>query len=323
MSEINPFNKMTFGNDRCFLCGKLLTIENRTKEHVYPRWLQKKFGLWNDSLTLLNGTNIQYRKLTVPCCKKCNQVMSQKIEKPIQQLVDEGYYSFINCNKDVVFQWLTKISYGILYKELSLKIDRSKTDSESIYDSDDMKARKMEYTFLKSIVNGTIYHNKPYSILVFRIKNDQNHYWAWDNPFIHTFCMQMNDIGIVSCLMDNNANEQFFMQFEKQRCLLDQHIHPAQFLEICAKFVYKASLLYKKPFYLTFFDEKENPADIVSIDMADDLFMDWSQEEYGRLFGSLLKENNYALDVGDPYQGNDLVYSILYDENGKFLNIPL
>ena len=176
--------------------------------------------------------------------------MSNKIEKPVQHLVDGGYDAFVECNKEIVFQWLTKISYGILFKELSLKFDRSNPDNEPIYDPEDMKERKMQYTFLKSIINETTFHNKPYSIFVFRVKNNKTHYWAWENPFIHTFCMQMNDIGIVACLIDNNLNEQFFLQYEKQRNLLDQHLHPAQFLQVCAMIVYKASLLYRQPFYI-------------------------------------------------------------------------
>ncbi len=323
MSDFNPFDKMTFTNDRCFLCGEILTDDNRTKEHVYPKWLQNKFNLWNDSLVLLNRTQIRYKDLTIPCCKKCNEIMSSKIEKPIQQFVDGGYDIFVKSNKDLVFQWLTKISYGVLFKELSLKLDRSDPNSESIYAPEDMKERKMQYTFLKTIINETTFHNKPYSVLIFKVKNNSDRYWAWENPFIHTFCMQMNDIGIVACLMDNNLNEQFFLQYEKQSNLLEQHVHPAQFLEICAMVVYKASLLYKRPFYITNYDEHGNPDDIISFGMSGELFDGWNQEEYGNLFSALLRDNNYVLDAGDVYQGNDLVCSILFDEDGNFVDIPL
>lgn len=91
--------------------------------------------------------------------------MSNKIEKPIQHFVDGGYEAFVECNREIAFQWLTKISYGILFEELSLKFDWRNPDSEPIYDSEDMKERKMQYTFLKSIINETTFHNKPYSIL--------------------------------------------------------------------------------------------------------------------------------------------------------------
>ena len=95
MSDFNPFDQMTFTNDRCFLCGELLTDDNRSKEHVYPKWLQNKFNLWNASLILLNNTPIRYKDLTIPCCKRCNGIMSNKIEKPVQHLVDGGYDAFV------------------------------------------------------------------------------------------------------------------------------------------------------------------------------------------------------------------------------------
>lgn len=297
--------------------------KNRTKEHVYPEWLQKKFNLWNDSLVLLNRTSIKYRNLTIPCCKTCNSIMGAKIEKPIQQAVDGGYNEFIKCDKTTIFQWLNKIAYGVLYKETSMKLDRSKPDSVSIYSVEEMKEHKMQYTFLKSVISGTNFHKKPYSILIFRIKNDQPHYWAWENPFLHTFCIQMNDIGIISCLMDNGLNEEFFMSFEKQSSLINHHIHPAQFLEICAMFVYKVSRLYNQPFYFTCFDDDGNPSDIISLDMHGDVFYSWDQEEYSKLFSSLLRDNNYALNVENIYQENGLVASILWDENGNFYDIPL
>lgn len=131
----------------------------------------------------------------------------------------------------------------------------------------------------------------------------------------------MNDISIVACLMDNNLNEQFFLQYEKQCNLLVQHLHLAQFLQVCAMIVYKTSLLYRQPFYLTHYDEQ--PVDIASIDMLGNMFDFWSREEYGRLFDALLRDNHYVLDVGNTYQGNDLVYSILFDEDGNFADIPL
>lgn len=323
MKDYTPFDKMTFSNDRCFLCGDLLTEENRSKEHIYPEWLQKKFNLWNDSLVLLNRTSIRYRNLTIPCCKTCNGIMGAKIEKPIQQAVDGGYDEIIKCDKITIFQWLNKIAYGVLYKETSMKLDRSKADSDSIYSVEEMKEHKMQYTFLKSVISSTNFHKKPYSILIFRVKNDTTRYWAWENPFLHTFCMQMNDIGIISCLMDNGLNEEFFMSFEKQRSLIDQHIHPVQFLEICSMFVYKASRLYKLPFYLTHFDDDGNPLDIVSFDMYGETYVDWDQEEYAQLFDTLLRDNNFALNVETVYQGNGLIASTLWDENGNFYDIPL
>ena len=67
-----PHNQMTFTYDKCFLCGSDLKSENYSVEHIFPKWLQNKFRLWNQELILLNGTAIKYRRLTIPCCKNCN-----------------------------------------------------------------------------------------------------------------------------------------------------------------------------------------------------------------------------------------------------------
>ncbi len=51
-----------YGRRACFLCGRLL-FDDFSEEHVFPRWLQKRFHLWNRSLQLTNRTRIRYRQL--------------------------------------------------------------------------------------------------------------------------------------------------------------------------------------------------------------------------------------------------------------------
>ena len=62
----------SFGRSTCFLCARRLGSKNRSDEHIFPKWLQARFDLWNERLTLINGTTIPYRSLVVPCCKICN-----------------------------------------------------------------------------------------------------------------------------------------------------------------------------------------------------------------------------------------------------------
>lgn len=46
------FKKETFGYNSCFLCGKECDI--KTAEHIFPKWLQHKYDLWNQKLTVTN-----------------------------------------------------------------------------------------------------------------------------------------------------------------------------------------------------------------------------------------------------------------------------
>lgn len=321
--DYDPFDQMTFTYDKCFLCGQPLNNQNKTKEHIFPKWLQNKFDLWDKSLSLLNGTIIKYKNLTIPCCKNCNEIMSAKIEKPMQEAVENGCDYLKNINQDIIFLWLNKIAYGVLFKELSLKIDRKNNSSKTIFGPDEIRERRMQYLFLKSIICDTNFHNKPYSILIFKVKNEKLRYWAWDNPFLHTFCIQMNDIGIISHLMDNGYNEGYFKNFEVQRKLLEHELHPVQFLEVCAQFTYKCSLFYREPFYTTVFIDGKQPVDIISHNVSGMAYNEWNNEEYAQIFEHLLKDNGYILATDSLQKKDGLRYTTLFADNGEFNDIEL
>ena len=55
----NPFEAMSFNENKCFLCGCEFSEENpKTEEHVFPKWLQRECNLWNENIDLLNKTGL-------------------------------------------------------------------------------------------------------------------------------------------------------------------------------------------------------------------------------------------------------------------------
>ena len=318
--QYNPFEKMTFTYDKCFLCGEILTDENSTEEHIYPKWLQNKFDLWDKQLILLNGTGINYRNLKIPCCKRCNNKMSEAIEKPIQIAVTGGYDSFKNIDKNIVFLWLNKLSYGMLFKELSLDVNRRDITKGKIYSQEWLEEHKMQYMFLQSIISESEYNGQPFSLLLFKIKvlEDEN-YWAFDDPFNKTFFIRMNDIGIIAHLMDNKYNEDFFLQFDHLKHLLHKELHPIQFAELCAKFYYKSSLFYRNPSYIMVMNEEGRPENIFSQGMSGYGYDDWSQKEYAKVLTYFLQP--YGIEFDKIYSEDEKVMSWLYNEDGDFIEL--
>src|ERR1700704_1590776 len=112
-----------YSGKRCFYCGRPLR-GNRTREHVFPRWLQERFGLANQHLTLLNGTLIPYRQLTVPCCQTCNNVHLSKLEKRVQTLLFDSSIAAARRDLKDIYIWASKILLGILYAERLLPLNR-------------------------------------------------------------------------------------------------------------------------------------------------------------------------------------------------------
>lgn len=78
------------GRETCFLCGQDFDTGELGQEHVFAKWLQGKFNLWDRTLVLLNGTQIPYRNLKIPACGACNNVSLSKVEGQIARALPGG-----------------------------------------------------------------------------------------------------------------------------------------------------------------------------------------------------------------------------------------
>lgn len=315
----SSFNIEIFDNNHCFLCGELLTKNSRTEEHVYPRWLQRKYNLWNQKLRLLNKTLISYKELKIPCCKHCNAHLGEAIEKPIENAVSIGYDALINLDKQIVFQWLCKLSYGVLYKEMNLRMNRANPSSGTILAAEDLKEETTLLLFLRAILTGAAFDGcKPYSLIIFRIYDFENvPFWLFDSPMIHAFFVRMGDIGIIANLMDNGVSEQVFMKDSQMSFLTNQPLHPVQFNEICAKYNYKLHLMPVKTCYMFDLDDKGKPVQVLGIATTIGDEGEWNQKDYAKCLTHFLKE--WQIEFEMLYQDGGLVRTFLWSADGSFV----
>ncbi len=96
------------------------TPEN--EEHIIPKWLQKRFSLYEQSLYIPNGTTLPYKFAKVPVKREHNNEFS-KIENKISQ----GVFDL-----DEVYLWALKIHIGMLYRDSSLKADQKLPTSPTL-----------------------------------------------------------------------------------------------------------------------------------------------------------------------------------------------
>lgn len=314
-NNYNPFDSMTFTYDRCFLCGDSLNEENSTEEHIFPKWLQNKFNLWDKELVLLNGTHIKYSKLKIPCCKKCNNdYLSSKLEKKVQSAVEGGYNEFKKLDENIVARWLAKLSYGMLFKELSLKVNIRDSRAGNIVSPEFLGSFKTLFLFLQSIIFETEFIGTPWSVLIFNIDSDKNKniYDAQDLVLCNCFFMRMNDIGIIANLQDGGYQREFFI--ENMREFLNYKLHYVQFKEICAKIHYKSALYKKLPYFLCDFSNSEpKKYTIITEQPHGEVFNEWVPREYAEILAFHLKE--FGIIFEDVYF-DDNVMTYLYDKDG-------
>ena len=224
----NPVNY-----DHCFLCWTPLTDDNRTDEHVFPKWMQEDFSLFSQPLTLPNKTWIPYRQIRVPCCKRCNNEALSRLEQMVANAVRSGFDDFVHgVPKKEQFLWLQCLFYKMLYRDMSLLSDRSKQDGRTISSPLDLASLRLSHAFLRGI-DRTVEFTAcfPASIYIVRTKTGPDPALNFDYmDSIPDVCMaiRMNDIGIVGLLRDGGLHE-MVMKPQMPDGMLDREFNPVQF----------------------------------------------------------------------------------------------
>jgi hypothetical protein len=309
--------------DKCFLCGKTLDKKHimRDKEHVFPRWLQSKYNLWNKKYPLGNGTEIPFRQLTIQCCYKCNNMHLCRIEDTIKQATDVGYDAFTKLDELVIYQWLAKIFYGMLFKKLTLLQDRKQPKKGFIASPELLKIFANIHDFLQSVRVPVKFDNfKPWSLFIVEtaIKGDDSFGYttAWDNGKALTIGMRMGTVGLIACLEDYSYNKSHLSSHVEE--LKGIKLQPIQFDELFTLITYK-SHLDNRPSYLVMYIPNGEGFDVsLALDsdqeLADKQYREWNTQEYAQLL--YIYWQKYGLSFEDIYLAPDNVVSKLYNPDG-------
>jgi len=239
MIETNYFD------NHCLTCRCELTDDNYSKEHVFPRWLQKKFSIENSTLVLTNKTSIPYKQLTIPCCKQCNGTKMSQFENIIKQGIEAGYEKFIKIDKNIIAWWLAKIYYSNLVKETQLKKDIKDPNSPPIIHQSFMKHFNNLYRLLNEFYNYPNYgNNPPYEMFIF--KADDKCFDYIDSLASNTCMIQIDDIIIVCSFDTFNLCSSFYNK-DIEYLESKKEVKSVQAAELYVKFQF-----YKKHFDYSF-----------------------------------------------------------------------
>ncbi len=232
---LNRLENRKFDRETCFLCARPLAQHGSTVEHVIPRWVQRRFKLWDQRLDLLNGTSIPYRQLTVPCCEECNKYRLQPIENLVLGAIKEGAEEVRALGNRVLFLWLGKIFYGLLYREVLLYFDRRDPTAGSIVPPEVIKLFLPHLIFLQEARQALeTVDFTPGSIFVFNTQQPKDVQFQWDfvdNVDYLTIGVRLGKVGIIGSLADGGAQE------------MDPFFHPNYFTYHCTHYNFEKFLL--------------------------------------------------------------------------------
>jgi hypothetical protein len=243
---------MALDHDHCFLCAVLLDAENRTDEHVFARWLQRDFDLWNQTIRLLNASSIRYRSLTIPCCRDCNGFWLSKIEDVVAAAFRAGGTAVEELDPIVLSLWMAKIYYGLHFKELALPMDLRNQKVGTIVHRDQL-SRMTELHQVLQVARGRVRLSRaPASIIVLRAQvpaeaRDQFDYRdARRAPFL---AIRIGETVVLGCLLDWGAMSA--LDDEVLCVARSLELHPVQFIEVAAYASYLACRYTGRFGYLT------------------------------------------------------------------------
>ena len=196
----------------CFTCGSVST----TKEHIVPKWLQRKFNLWNQQLVLPNGTSIQYRQLTIPVCSRCNNEILAPIEARIQSKKES--------NSDI-WKWAAKIHYGLTRKHDFLEWDRSNPGYKigQVINSSDIL--ELDRHLAHSISGGFTTDPDPFgSVFIFKFDVEMEFNLANFLEF-PAICINTGSVGYVVFIKDTGTlNRQPSIMSLYDKMATDSHV---------------------------------------------------------------------------------------------------
>ncbi|QMW64398.1 hypothetical protein [Devosia sp. MC521] len=224
---------------QCFACGG--KPSSGVGEHVFPKWLQTRFDLFDERLTLQNGTLIPYRALTVSCCAKCNNGFLSGIESKVQTIIERGT---VDGDPDVLSlgRWMSKIFVGILVKETALLLDRKDPSLGHIMAADFIGEFANCQLILQSARKPTLFcslHGKfPFSLFWYRIDTERGFDISTDIVG-QSIAMRLGALGIIFV---NDGGLQLNAGVDGPFGLQGLTVTPLQFNELAARVHTKASL---------------------------------------------------------------------------------
>ncbi len=315
----NPFQQLSYIHNNCFLCGQPVSPTDVIP--IFPEWLMTRYNLTNQELLLLDKSILTYAELTLPCCSNCQHHHLTPLEHKVQAAATEGLHGWQQLDANTTFQWLGKIFYGLLLREIKAEQDPLLKPqfilTEDIYMLDKMQSF---FKILQSIRVPMVFSDfVPCSIFVVKLQPDSGSPAFEFRDDLHTMMisLKLGDTLLVCCLLDNGILKEALERL--WRPLTGKALYPKQTAEFLTQVYYAAYLLNVIPEY---FVRPVKPGDqtLVLDTLIDDItasvFNPWQLSGYTHMFEEMLKRwGTTATEIlQDPHQP----LSFLFDAAGNF-----
>jgi hypothetical protein len=315
----HPFESTNFSNTTCFLSGQKLT-SSEEKIQVFPQWLMSRYNLEDQPFKLLDESMATYKDLKIPCAAEVNEKWLEPLEAEIAAAFEIGYDALKNIDEQKLFQWASKLLYGIIFNEIQSGIKLQHSQGEEFNISQSIIHKFSHLHLMLQSINLPLQFDdfKPYSVFLFKVDNNEKEFGYRDEINTMTFALRIRDFGLVICLQDNGANKSYHKEVLNK--IGNQTLHPIQFEEFSGRVFYSAYLFNRLPEYniLPVDDTIYLEAMPLRGTSSKPLFDTWNNKTYGQVLESFWK--NWGFLLLEIIKNPENPMSFLFDANGEFVN---
>lgn len=315
----NPFLDFKFDNKTCFLTGETLQSEDEQIQ-VFPMWMMRAFDLEEKPFKMLDESFSTYKKLQLPCSTRAAAAVAA-VDGLVEHAVEKGYEAVRELEQEVLFQWIGKILYGVVFNEIQAGIRHAVMTGEELNFSQALvqKFRNLHAMLQSMVIRMEFEHKNPFTIEVFHVDNAEDTFLYRDEINTLIFSLRMKDFGLIATLQDNGTNAIYHE--EALALTKGEKLHPVQFEEIGAKYFYTAYLFNRLPEYT--YMEVGDKVFVEPMPLNDwtmkPIFDNWQAKTYGQVLENFWKPWGYTLFeiIKDP----ENPMSFIKDEEGNFKTV--
>lgn len=309
------------GWDVCFYCARSYARSQMTDEHVFPKWLLHAFDLWEEKLTLPNGTSISYRQLVVPCCALCNNHYLSRLDNVARSVYKFGQEK-VQPSRLILYHWISKIFYGLIYKDFFLRADRAYPELGTIASLETLNRYSDHLEFMQEARDELVFAEfNPFSLFAFECQEasrQQVNFDYIDDTNSAVVGIRMGKVGLVLVTSDGGIQQPFDKVLYEEA---PHPLHPIQFRELCAKVIYKEHLRDRSPKYITIASEHITPT-LHQLPLAGyslkPFYREWNMEHYAQV---LAQYTGYPVE--ELFSPPDRVWTWISDQTGQPLFMPV
>lgn len=313
---------------KCFICGSENGTKDFNDEHIIPRWILKKFNLFERSITLPNGKAFKYGKYKISCCNDCNSLLGNSLEKK----VSEGFEGdikksrcFFNENKEIIFQWVCLLYIKTHLRDREFISDFKKKDK--ISDKYEWETLHHTYCIARAVYSGVVIEEKTYGSMFFFECDTSDFSEPFDYIDLYgtgTVLIKMKYFILICVIDDSKLVHKLIDEYLNK---ITGKLNDIQLRELFARITDKNVRIIDKPKFMTLGNREQKKLIIGAIVKDNVRIASYNKKIFGEMMFKLVQNHLYKpegeelekLMIEQTRRIKKGEWTFIFDENGNFL----